>query len=387
MERRSFLKKAGAGLAVGAVASPAMAQTSPGITWRMASSFPKALDALFGTAEMIARRVGEITEGRFQIRVSQAGEIVPPLQVLDAAQAGTVECCHTAPYYFVGKDPAFAFGTAVPFGLNARQQYAWKYYGGGNEAMAALYKEYGVVGFSAGNTGAQMAGWFRKEIRTVADLKGLKFRIAGLAGQVMAKLGVVPQQIAGGEIYQSLERGAIDAAEWVGPYDDEKLGFQKVAKFYYYPGWWEGGAELSLFVNEKKWNELPKHYQAALEAACAEAHTHMLAKYDARNPEALRKLVAGGAQLRAFPRPVMEAALKATNQLYAELSAKSPHWKRIYEQWSRFRAEEFLWFRVAESSYDNFALPNVRDTSAARPAAKPAAKAAPKPAAKVEAKK
>ena len=394
MERRSFLKKAGAGLAAGvatATSAPALAQTSPAgasstgpaITWRLASSFPKALDTIFGAAEIISKRVAEVTEGRFQIRVSAAGEIVPPLQVLDAVQAGTVECCHTAPYYFVGKDPAFAFGTAVPFGLNARQQNAWKYYGGGNEAMALLYKDYGIVAFPAGNTGAQMGGWYRKEIRSVADIKGLKMRIGGLAGQVLAKLGAVPQQIAGGEIYQALERGTIDAAEWVGPYDDEKLGFNKVAKFYYYPGWWEGGPELSLFVNQKKWAELPRHYQAALESACAEANVHMLAKYDAKNPEALRKLVAGGSQLRAFPRPVMEAALKASNELYDELSEKSTHWKRIYAEWRKFRSEQFLWFRVAEAGYDNFTLPNVRDPAPA----KAAPKAAPKAAAKADAKK
>lgn len=369
MERRLFLKRAGVGLAATAVSAPAIAQSSLAINWRLATSFPKSLDTLYGAAETISRRVSEVTEGRFQIRVS--AEIVPPLQVLDAVQKGTVECCHTAPYYFVGKDPAFAFGTAVPFGLNARQQNAWRYYGGGNEALAELYKAYGVVGIPAGNTGVQMAGWYRKEIRSVADLKGLKMRIAGIAGQVMAKLGVVPQQLPATEIYQALERGTIDAAEWVGPYDDEKLGFNKVARFYYYPGWWEGGPELSLFVNLKKWNELPKHYRAALEAACAEANVHMLAKYDTRNPEALRKLVASGTRLRAFPGPVMQAALRAANQLYDELSAKSPHWKRIYTQWRRFRDEQFLWFRVAESAYDNF-TPTVRSSTPAKPAAKAA---------------
>ena len=375
MERRSFLKKAAAGAAGAAAvtAAPAIAQTSPTITWRLASSFPKTLDTIYGAAEMISKRVADITEGRFQIRVSAAGEIVPPLAVADAVQQGTVECCHTAPYYFVGKDPAFAFGTAVPFGLNARQQNAWKYYGGGNEAMALLYKDYGFVSFPAGNTGVQMGGWYRKEIKSVADIKGLKMRIGGLAGQVLAKMGAVPQQLPGGEIYQALERGTLDAAELVGPYDDEKLGFNNVAKYYYYPGWWEGGPELSLFVNEKKWAELPKHYQAALEAACAEANVHMMAKYDAKNPEALRTLVRGGTLVRAFPRPVMEAALKAANELYDELSAKSPHWKRIYAEWRKFRAEQFLWFRFAEAGYDNFTLANVRDTPPA-----PAAKAAPK---------
>jgi TRAP-type mannitol/chloroaromatic compound transport system substrate-binding protein len=354
MKRRSFLKTAAAGVATGAVAAPAIAQSQPAIQWRLASSFPKSLDTIFGAADIVSRRVAEITENRFQIRVFAAGEIVPGLQVLDAVQNGTVECGHTAPYYYIGKDPAFAFATALPFGLNARQQNAWMYYGGGQEAVADLFKDYGCIQFVAGNTGAQMGGWFRKEIKTVQDLKGLKFRIGGLGGMVLSKLGVVGQQIAGGDIYPALERGTIDAAEWVGPYDDEKLGFNKVAKFYYYPGWWEGGPQLSLIVNLKKWAELPKAYQSALESACAESSVHMLARYDAKNPEALRRLVAGGTQLRAFPRPVMEASLKAANELYGELEQKSAHFKRIYPGWSRFRDEQFLWFRVAEGSYDSF---------------------------------
>ena len=354
MKRRAFLQKAAVGLAAGTVAAPAIAQSQPAIQWRLASSFTKSLDTIFGAAEIVSKRVAEITENKFQIRVFAAGEIVPGLQVLDAVQNGTVECGHTAPYYYVGKDPAFALGTAVPFGLNARQQIAWKYYGGGHEAMAQLFKDYNVVHISCGNTGAQMGGWYRKEIKTVADLKGMKMRIAGIAGATLAKLGVVPQQIAGGDIYPALERGTIDAAEWVGPYDDEKLGFNKVAKFYYYPGWWEGGAELNLLINEKKWAELPKHYQSALEAACAEANVHMLARYDAKNPEALKRLVGSGTQLRLFPRPVMEACEKAAFELYDELSEKSAHWKRIYPGWKKFRDEQYQWFRVAEYGFDNF---------------------------------
>jgi TRAP-type mannitol/chloroaromatic compound transport system substrate-binding protein len=355
-----------AGAAAGTIAAPARAQSQPTIQWRMASSFPKSLDTLFGTAEMIARRVSDLTDGRFQIRVFAGGEIVPALQVLDGVQAGTIECGHTAPYYYVGKDPAFAFATAIPFGLNSRQQSAWMYSGGGSEAMEPLFKDYGCVQFPAGNTGTQMGGWFRKEIRSVADLKGLKFRIAGIAGQMMAKLGAVPTQIAGGEIYQSLERGTIDAVEWVGPYDDEKLGLAKVARYYYYPGFWEGGAQLSAIVNLKKFAELPKSYQAAFEVACAEAHSHMQARYDASNTNALRKLVAGGAQLRAFPRPVMEAAEKVAYQLYGELSAKSAHWKRIYPGWKKFRDDEYLWFRVAEQAFDSYSYAQRR--SAAAPA-------------------
>jgi len=238
--------------------------------------------------------------------------------------------------------------------MNCRQQNAWMYYGGGMELTRELFKAHNIINFPCGNTGTQMAGWYRKEIKSVADLKGLKMRIPGLAGQILARLGVVPQQIGGGDIYPALERGTIDAAEWVGPYDDEKLGLNKVAKYYYYPGWWEGSAQLSVYVNIKQWQSLPKSYQEALETACAEANIHMVAKYDAKNTEALRKLVAAGAQLRAFPRPVMEACLKVAYELYGELGAKYPEFKKIYEPWRKFRDDEFLWFRVAENSYDNF---------------------------------
>ena len=222
--------------------------------------------------------------------------------------------------------------------------------------MASLFKDYGCIVLAAGSTGCQMGGWFRKEIKTVADLKGLKFRIGGMAGLVLAKLGVVPQMIAGPDIYPALEKGTIDGAEWVGPYDDEKLGFNKVAEYYYYPGWWEGGPMLMTLINEKKWAELPKSYQAALTAACGEANVWMPAKYDAQNPEALRRLIAGGTKLKAFPKAVMEASENAAYELYEELKAKSAHWKRIYPAWKKFRDDQFLWFRVAESTYDNYAF-------------------------------
>ena len=376
MKRRAFLKKAAAGLAAGTVAAQAIAQTPglPTIQWRMTASWPKSLDTLFGGVELIARRVGEITEGKFQIRTFAAGEIVPALQVLDAVGAGTVELGHTAPYYYFGKDPAFAFGTAVCFGMNARQQNAWWYFGGGSEAMAPLWKEHGCVALLAGNTGCQMGGWWRKEIKSVADLKGVKMRIGGMAGLIMAKLGVVPQQLGAPDIYPALEKGTIDAAEWVGPYDDEKLGFNKVAKYYYYPGFWEGGPMLVTLVNEKKWNELPKPYQAALQAACGEANSWMPAKYDAQNPPALRRLVASGTLLRPFSRAVLEAAEKASYEVYGEMSAKSAHFARIYPEWKKFRDEQFLWFRVAESTYDNYAF----NSKIGQPSAAPAAKGAKK---------
>jgi len=361
MKRRDFLKKAGMGTAAGAAMLTAQAQAQqtaglPSLQWRLAASWPKSLDTLFGGADFVCKRVGEITDGKFQIRAFAAGEIVPALQVLDAVQAGTVEMGHTATYYYFGKDPTFALGTSVCFGPNARQNYAWWYDGGGADAMAPLFKEYGCVAFPAGNTGCQMGGWFRKPIKSVADLKGLKFRIGGMAGLVLAKIGVVPQLIGGPDIYPALEKGTIDGAEWVGPYDDEKLGFNKVAQYYYYPGFWEGGSILHSLVNEKKWNELPKAYQAAIMAACGEANVWMQAKYDALNPQALRRLVAGGTKLMPFPKSVMEAAEKASYELYDELKAKSKHWARVYPEWKKFRDEQFLWFRVAEATYDNYSF-------------------------------
>jgi TRAP-type mannitol/chloroaromatic compound transport system substrate-binding protein len=366
MQRRDFLKKTSVGVAGALAAAPAIAQAQPTVQWRLASSFPKSLDTLFGAAEHFSRRVAQLTGNKFQIKASAAGELVPALQVLDAVQNGTIECGQTASYYYVGKNPAFAFDTTVPFGLNTRQQNAWMYAGGGLELMRELFKEYGCVQFPAGNTGAQMGGWFRKEIKSVADLKGLKMRIPGIQGQMLAKLGVVPQVIAGGEIYQALERGTIDATEWVGPYDDEKLGFVKVAKYYYYPGFWEGTAQIVVIVNQKKWDELPAEYKAAVEAAAAEANIHMTAQYDTRNPQAMRRLVAAGAQLRPFPRPVMEAAYKAAFELYDELSEKSPQFKKIYTAWRAYREDQYLWFRVAESSFDNFVYAQSAAAASAR---------------------
>jgi TRAP-type mannitol/chloroaromatic compound transport system substrate-binding protein len=357
MERRSFLKKAAAGVAAtSTVAAPAIAQSNPKITWRLAASWPKSLDTLFGGADLVARRVSEITDGNFQIRAFAAGEIVPALQVLDAVQAGTVELGHTALYYYFGKDPALALTCAVCFGPNTRQSNAWWYHGGGEQAAEPLLKDYNIKALLAGNTGCQMGGWYRKEIKSVADLKGLKMRIGGMAGLIVAKLGVVPQLIGGPDIYPALEKGTIDAAEWVGPYDDEKLGFNKVAKYYYYPGYWEGGPMLHTLVNLDKWNSLPKHYQAALETACAEANVWMTAKYDVVNVQALRRLVASGTQLRPFPRPVLEAAEKASYELYDELKSKSKHWARMYPDWLKFRNDQFLWFRVAEHTYDTYAF-------------------------------
>jgi TRAP-type mannitol/chloroaromatic compound transport system substrate-binding protein len=356
MERRSFLKKATIGAAAGAIAAPALAETQPTINWRLASSFPKSLDTIFGAADNLSKRVSQLTNGKFNIRPFAAGEIVPGLQVLDAVQADTVEIGHSASYYYFGKDPTFCFDCAIPFGLTSRQQTAWIEQGGGKDLLRNFFKDYGIMNFLGGNTGTQMGGWYRKEIKTVNDLKGLKMRIAGLAGKVISQLGVVPQQVAGGEIYAALEKGTIDAAEWVGPYDDEKLGFYKVAPHYYAPGWWEPSAQLSFYVGIKEWEKLPKEYQAALEVATYEAHTVMQAEYDARNPTALARLLKNGVKLHYFSKDIMQAAYKAALDVYEQEASKNAKFKTIYEPWKRFRRDEDEWFSVAEAQILNFVI-------------------------------
>jgi TRAP-type mannitol/chloroaromatic compound transport system substrate-binding protein len=359
MNRREMLKKAGVAVAASSVFGPVYAQAAPTIRWRLASSFPKSLDTIFGAADILAERVSQLTDGKFQIRTFPSGEIVPGLQVLDGVQQGTVEVGHTAMYYYVGKSLTMAFDTALPFGLNARQQNAWWYYMGGVEAMREFLADFNVINFPGGNTGAQMGGWWRKEINTLADLKGIKMRIPGIGGQVWSRLGVVPQAIAGGEIYPALERGTVDSAEWVGPYDDEKLGFYKVAKFYYYPGWWEPGPGLSFIVNVNEWKKLPKSYQMAFEAAAAEANVHMMAKYDAQNPAALQRLLKNGVKLRKFSNEILKAAQKAAFEIYEEEAAKNASFKKIYTPWKKFRDESYRVMAVHELGYEQFAFPGI----------------------------
>jgi len=355
MKRRKFLQQAAAGgLLAGALASPAVAQSGPNVRWRLAASWPKSLDTLFGSVEDLCRRVNQLTEKKFEIQPFAGGEIVPPLQVMDATQTGAVDCGHTLTAFYIGKNPAYAFDSGVAFGLNNRQQNAWLYYGGGLELLRELFQKNGMVQIPCGNVGVQMGGFYRKEINSIDDLKGLKFRIGGLGGTILARLGVVPQQIPTADIYPSLERGTIDAAEWIGPYDDEKLGLHKVARFYYYPGWWEGSAMITLLINAQRYEALPQLYKDALDAACAEQNVMMMAKYDAKNPEALRRLLAAGVQLRQFPRPVLDACYKATFETYDELAAKNEDFKKIYASWRKFLDESNLWFRLAENNLDNY---------------------------------
>ena len=352
MQRRHLVAGTAAGAA--ALATPLLASAQPKLRWRCPNSFPRTLDTLYGAAEIVARRVREMSDGAFEITVSGPGEVVPALQILDAVGQGSVECGFTSALFYFGKDPSFAFGSALPFGLNGRQNFAWLIFAGGREELRPVFAEANIWQIPAGCTGAQMGGWSKKELRGLDDMKGLKFRIAGLGGSVMQKLGVVPQQIAPSDIYPALERGVIDGAEYIGPYDDEKLGFGRVAKFYYYPGFQEAGPNTDFMVNLKAWEALPKAYQGMLETACAEAYHATAAKYDVANPPALRRLVAQGTQLRAYPREIMQALYKASQELYAELGAQNPRFKKIHEHWDRFRVEQVQWFRVAEDSLANF---------------------------------
>ena len=354
MERRSFVRSAGIAGVLAAGAAPAIVHAQANIRWRLASSFPKSLDTIFGAADVFAKKVSELTGGKFVITTHAAGELMPAFGVVDGVQNATVEMAHTVPYYFFGKDETFAIGAAIPFGLNSRQMTAWMIEGNGLKLMREFYANYNIINFMGGNTGAQMGGWFRKPLTSVADMKGLKFRIGGFAGKVIERMGGVPQNIPGGEIYQALEKGTIDAAEWVGPYDDQKLGFNKVAPNYYYPGWWEGGPQLDLYINQKAYDALTPEYKAIVENAAAFAHTEMQAKYDAKNPGALKQLVAGGTKLHRFPKDLMDKAFKESMDLYAETSAKNPSWKKIYDDYSKFRADQNLWFRFTEMSFDTF---------------------------------
>jgi TRAP-type mannitol/chloroaromatic compound transport system substrate-binding protein len=354
MERRSFIRQTGLAGVLAAGVAPAVVHAQANIRWRITSSFPKSLDTLFGVCEVFAKKVSEMTGGKFQITTHAAGELVPAFGTVDAVQNGTVEAANTAPYYYFGKDPTFALSCAIPFGLNSRQMTAWYYQGNGLKLMREFYASFNIVNFAMGNTGAQMGGWWRKEIKSLADLKGQKFRVGGFGGKIVERIGGVPANIPGGEIYQALEKGTIDAAEWVGPYDDEKLGFVKVAQNYAYPGWWEGGPQLELHINNKAFESLSAEYKAIVENAAAFAHTDMQAKYDALNPAALKRLVGAGAKLFRFPKDLMDAAFKEAIAYYDELSGSNPAWKKVYTDYAAFRRDANLWFRFTEAGFDDF---------------------------------
>jgi TRAP-type mannitol/chloroaromatic compound transport system substrate-binding protein len=354
MDRRSIIKSAGiAGVLTAGVAPAVHAQ--PAVRWRLASSFPKSLDTLFGGAEKMSHTVKTLSNGKFEVSVHAAGELMPAFGVVDALEKDTIEMAQTAAYYFAGKDPVFGLSCAVPFGLTTLQMNAWKDYGNGRKLLDAFFARYNFRTASSGNTTTQMGGWYRKEIKSVADLKGLKMRLGGgVFGEAMAKMGVVAQSLPAGDIYQALEKGTLDAAEFVGPYDDEKLGLNKVAPYYYYPGWFEGSAELEFFINIKKYNELSAENKAILDTAMRVAASDMIAKYQAQNPQALKRLVAAGTKLRLFPKPVMDTSFKTSMEVFSQHVAKSPDFKKIYEDMRVFQRDQILWNRVSEFPFNQY---------------------------------
>ena len=364
--RRNFLGAAagvvGAGLVTacggdggGSAGGPAVV-TRPNVNWRLASSFPRGLDAIFGSAEMLGHITESLTDGRFRIRAYPAGELVPGLQVMDAVQQGTVQVGQSTSYYYTGKNQALAFDAGVPFGMTARQQDAWLTEGGGLDVIRGVFSDFGILSFPAGNTGGQMGGWFRREVNTAEDLRGLKMRIPGLGGDVMDRMGVTVQVLAGGDIYPALERGAIDATEWVGPYDDEKLGLHQAAPYYYYPGWWEPCASMSYQVNQQAWDRLPTEYQAVFEVAARSSARRMLAFYDAHNPAALQRLIAGGTQMRSFSDDIMALARTTIGEILDDYSAADAQYREVYDHWRNFRDASFGWFGTSELRYASFAF-------------------------------
>ncbi|MGD1902428.1 MAG: TRAP transporter substrate-binding protein [Geitlerinemataceae cyanobacterium] len=364
MKRRNLIRNAALGgttAALAAACSPAANNTAgsgslPRVSWTMAASWPTSLETIYGGAQTVADRVSAITDGRFTIDVYAGGELVPPLQVMDAVQDGTVQCGHTASYYYIGKSSALGFATAIPFGLNAQQHNAWMYRAGGLEAIHKIYADFGIISFPAGNTGTQMGGWFKRKINTVADLNGLKMRIPGMGGEVMSRLGVNVQVLPGSEVFLALERGAIDAAEWVGPYDDRKLGLNTAAPFYYYPGWWEPGATLDVLVNLNEWNALPPEYQEAFKTAAMEANMMMLAQYDALNAGALQELIDSGTQLRPYSTEILDAAREVADELLTENAASDPAFKEVFDRWSAFRERVRAWNTINELSFASYAM-------------------------------
>jgi TRAP-type mannitol/chloroaromatic compound transport system substrate-binding protein len=334
---------------------PALANAEmPPVEWRLASSFPRGLDTIFGGADTLSQRLSELTENRFRVKVHAAGELIGPFAVADAVEKGTIELAHTAMYYFLAKNKTFAFETTLPFGLNQRQQNAWVQYGGGRKLIQDFMRNYNMVSFAGGNSGTQMGGWFKKPLQSPLDLRGLKMRIAGLGGEIMSALGVAARQLPGGEILGAMKSSAVDAAEWVGPYDDEKLGLHNAANYYYFPGWWESNAMFSFIVNIREWEKLPATYQRAFELAASYANADMMAKYDFQNPTAMERLIDHGTKLVPFPPEIMRLSQKLAFEYYENEAGKNPEFRKVYRDWRQFRDQQFAWHRVAEHTYANF---------------------------------
>ncbi|OGG97493.1 MAG: ABC transporter substrate-binding protein [Candidatus Lambdaproteobacteria bacterium RIFOXYD12_FULL_49_8] len=368
MKRRDLVKAAGAGALLTAAgilagcekkdAAPKAIEGAPAISlgknfeWKMVTAWPKNFPGLGTGANYLAQLIGELSGGRLKVKVYGGGELVPPLEVFDAVSKGTAQMGHAGAYYWKGKAEAAQFFSAVPFGLNAQEMIGWIRHGGGQELWDEVYRPFGLKPFPAGNTGVQMGGWFNKEINKVEDFKGLKMRMPGLGGEVLNKLGATSVSLPGGEIFQSLQSGAIDATEWVGPYNDLAFGFYKVAKYYYWPGWHEPGTVLECFVNQKALDELPKDLQAIVEVSCRAAYDNMLAEYSARNNLALMTLInEHKVQLKRFSDPVLRELGRVSQIVVAETAARDPLSAKVYQSFDQFRKGAISWDKIGEEGY------------------------------------
>jgi TRAP-type mannitol/chloroaromatic compound transport system substrate-binding protein len=368
IERRAFLRRAGtgalgatvAGACGGPSASPQAGDdvlSGPTVRWRMQTSFTPSLELLHGSGVRIAERVEAMTGGNFTMRVYAAGEIVPGLQVMDAVMQGTLECGLTSGYYYIGKHPALAFDTAIPFGMNTRETLAWLHHGGGLDLINEIYAQFGIVSIPATTTGGQMGGWFREPVNSLAELAGVRMRIPGIGGEIMARLGVTVQTLAAPEIYPALERGAIDAVDWVGPHDDEVLGLHQIAKNYYYPGWWEPGVTVGLLVGRAAYDELPEPYRQALRTACGETFCDRLAAYDALNPSAMERLVRDhGVIVRAYSADIMDAAWRESRAYLDDLAQANAEFRRVYDSYRAFRDVQWRYADNTEMAYQRWVI-------------------------------
>ncbi|MDH5572815.1 MAG: TRAP transporter substrate-binding protein [Gammaproteobacteria bacterium] len=354
MNKREFLKKIGAtGILTGCMSVAAtVVHAAPAYKWKMVTTWPKNFPGLGTGANNLAKLITEMSGGRISVKVYGANELVPAFEVFDAVSRGTAEMGHGASYYWKGKSEAAQFFSAVPFGLTAQEMNAWLYYGGGMTLWQELYAPFNLIPAAAGNTGVQMGGWFNKEIKSVADLKGLKMRIPGLGGEVLQRAGGTPVSLPGGEIYTSLQSGAIDATEFVGPYNDLAFGLYKAAKYYYYPGWHEPGTTLEAMINKKAFEALPKDLQSIVLNACKVVNQDMLSEYTARNNTALHTLVnKHKVELRPFPDDVLKKLRELSDEVVTEIASKDKQAKKIHESFKQFRDQAMAWHNISEQAY------------------------------------
>ena len=362
MKRRDFMHKAGVGAAAAVSLlsackgkqpeQAAAVQTGKTLKWKMVTTWPKNFPGLGTAANYLAELIGEMSGGRLTVKVYGATELVPAFEVFDAVSQGTAELGHGASYYWKGKTEAAQFFAAVPFGLTADEINGWLYYGGGMELWREIYAPFGLIPAAAGNTGVQMGGCFRKEINSVEDLQGLKMRIPGLGGEVLRRAGGTPVYLPGGEIFTSLQSGAVDAAEWVGPYNDLAFGLYKAAKYYYYPGWQEPGSNLECLINQKAFEGLPRDLQTIVLTACRAANLDMLAEYTARNNAALHTLVSEHhVELRRFPDAVLEKLRVLSAEVVAEIAGKDAATRKVYDAFEAFRKQVVPWTDISERAY------------------------------------